>query len=777
MSPLRVVPARALAAPLGAAALSTLALWLALRMAVSGLLPAPAVALIAPASGLVLAGALFRAGVALRLVQGDAVHRRHGFWVVALGLVVGLPVLGAYSLVDPWETHYAEVAREMIERRDFVSPWWANEGFFMSKPAFVLWLEAASMKALGVSTGPSAMMVGAGGRLAHPEWAVRLPTFCFALVGTYVTYAAVARACGRRAGLFGALVQWTSAGFVMLSHQAMTDMPLVAGAGASLALFLLALTSPPEARVAAAWVSLGRRAVQLHAGHLVAALIVLVIAPQVVALALEHVHLGPAGLSVGPARFFAGSPHACGMPSQPLCAPQQFAHPRVAPGLEALVLAPLGGWLALRAASERRASRLAGLAAFAFAAMATMAKGPAGLVVPAAGVAAFVIHRRSVAPLARIDVLGGIVLVLAFVLPWYVAAWARHGRVFVDELVMRHMLGRTLEHLHDTNEGEDVGLSYVVRWLGFATFPWSGVLAAAALATPGAPNDRRAAARAVFFGAFLAACALVAAMRTKFHHYVLVALPPGAVLAGLWLDELAGEGPASSRGRRAVGATLLGLAAVLTLLVARDLGADGPPAGAARIVHLVTYRYDRRWPSAEVLGPALLALGALAAGATAAFGSVRLRARAAVAMSVVGLASALVVVALLARGAKDGGQREVFEVITRARASAPAPAPLVAYRLNWKGENFYSGNDVAIFVSSGAPMRTWMDEQRRRGARTFFFVTERSQASSLRSELSGTQGLLSLDEASDVRDSAQFTAFRANFAPFARSARAPVSGR
>lgn len=768
MSPLRVVPARALAVPLGAAALSALALFLALRMAVSGALPAPAVALVAPASGLVLAGALFRAGVALRLVRDGAVHHRHGFWVVALGLVVGLPVLGAYSLVDPWETHYAEVAREMIERRDFVSPWWANEGFFMSKPAFVMWLEAASMKALGVATGPSAML--AGGRLAHPEWAVRLPTFAFALVGTYVTYAATARACGRRAGLFGALVQWTSAGFVMLSHQAMTDMPLVAGTGASLALFLLALSAPEDARVAATWVALGRRSVRLHAGHLVAALILAVLAPQIVALAAEHVHLGPSGPTLGAARYFAGSPHACGMPSQPICAPQQFAHPRVAPGLEALVLAPLAGWLALRAATERRVSRLAGLAAFAFAALATMAKGPAGVAIPAAGVVAYVVHRRSLAPLARVDVFGGIVLVLAFVLPWYVAAWARHGRVFVDELVLRHMLGRTLEHLHDTNDGEDVGLSYVVRQLGFATFPWSGVVAVAALAAPGT-RDRRAGARALLFGAFVAAFALVAAMRTKFHHYVLVALPPGAGLAGLWLDELAAEGARASRGRRAIGATLLALAAAVVLLVARDLGAEGPPAGAARVLHLVTYRYDRRWPSAEIFGPALLALGALFAIATAAFASIRLRARAAVAMSVVAVAVALVVTATAARGAKDGGQREVFEAVARARRGASSPAPLVAYRLNWKGENFYSGNDVAIFIASGAPMRAWMDERRQGGARTFFFVTERSQASSLRGELSGTQGLISVDEASDLGDSAQFTAYRAVFAASARSAR------
>jgi 4-amino-4-deoxy-L-arabinose transferase-like glycosyltransferase len=38
------------------------------------------------------------------------------------------------GLIDPWETHYAEVARELWARDDWLSPFWAHEGFFFSKP-------------------------------------------------------------------------------------------------------------------------------------------------------------------------------------------------------------------------------------------------------------------------------------------------------------------------------------------------------------------------------------------------------------------------------------------------------------------------------------------------------------------------------------------------------------------------------------------------------------------------------------------------------------------
>ena len=755
----RAVSARELAPSVGGALLALAALFLSLRLAVSGVLPGPAVALVAPASLLTAAWSVDRAAAALGFTRDEPILRKHGFWVVAVGTIVGLPRLGASSLVDPWETHYAEVAREMIERRDFVSPWWANEGWFMSKPAFTFWVEAASMKLLGVHTGPNEVLASGGGRLAHPEWAVRFPAFAFALVGSYVVYAAVARVVGRRAALIGALVLWTAPGFAILAHQAITDMPLVIGATAALALVLVALTSTDAERTREVAVVLGGRRLTLHAGHLLAAAILLGLGPQILGLAAEHVHLGGGGLRLGAARYFAGSPHACGLPSQPACAPQAFAHPRLAPGLEALALLPVTGWLVLRAVEERRVARLAALAAWGIAAVATMAKGPAGLVVPAAGALAYVAHTRSLRSLARLEIPTGVVLAAALVLPWYFAAWARHGRVFVDELVMRHMLGRTLEHLHDTNEGEDVGFSYVVRHLGFATFPWSGFVAAA-LAHGLATRDRsrRAAAKVVMVGGALCALALVAAMRTKFHHYVLIALPPLAILTGIWLDERVAERRGASRLASTAGVALASVA--VALLVARDLGAEA--GGAARLMHLVTYRYSRAWPSVAHYRHALVAVGVMFSLGALAFAVRRARGHGLVAAVVVAVVAAVTVGNdYVARAAPDGGQRGVFEAYYRARG--PSRAPIVAYHLNWKGENFYAGNDVAIFIASGAPMKSWLEARRLRGDRVVFFVTERGGVGGLRAELEGVAR--GVEELTDRSVSAEFTLVRAELGP------------
>ncbi|HVH47053.1 MAG TPA: glycosyltransferase family 39 protein, partial [Labilithrix sp.] len=686
--------------------------------------------------------------------------RRHGFWVVALGTVLGLPTLGSSGLVDTWETHYAEVARVMLERHDFVSPWWAHDGWFMSKPVLTFWLEAMTMAAFGVRTGPDEVLAGASGALARPEWAIRFPSFALALLGTYVLYAGVARTCGRRAGLFGAVVLWTMPGFALLSHQAITDMPLVAGVGGSLGLLLRALSTSDSARVTPIAVRVGRRELRLHAGHAAALAILLVTVPQILTILLQQVHVDASGLHIRPDRLVAGSPHACLLPGQPACSPTAIAHPKLTPAIQAAIWSIPTVWLVLRAASETRVARLFSLGAWMFAALAAMAKGPAGLVIPAAASLVCVLARRSIRPLLRLELLAGLLLAVVMIGPWYLAVHARHGRVFLDELVMRHMLGRTLEHLHDTNEGEDVGIAYFVRQLGYATFPWSGIALSAVFAVRADERSRRGLARALLFGAGLISFALVSSMRTKFHHYVFVALPPLAMLTGLQLDEvIAISASPSGKGRKAWAAMMMLAAACVALLVARSASttADGAH-GPARFVLLLTYRYSRAWPSTGTFALAFGVLGVLGGIATALGASSRLRTKAIHLLAAVAVVLSAVLLDLyLPRCANDGGQREVIAAYYRDR-SASVQTPLVAYQLNWKGENFYTGNHLAIFVSSGAPMKRYLDRRRARPEEsTVYFVTERSRVRTLQQELGAFRTFVELTSAAI---SAEFTLVR-----------------
>ena len=72
--------------------------------------------------------------------------------VLALGAILLLPDLG-FGLWDPWETHYGEVAREIIARDDWISLWWQDE-WFWSKPILLFWMSAVAMGVLGVRAGP-----------------------------------------------------------------------------------------------------------------------------------------------------------------------------------------------------------------------------------------------------------------------------------------------------------------------------------------------------------------------------------------------------------------------------------------------------------------------------------------------------------------------------------------------------------------------------------------------------------------------------------------------
>src|SRR5256885_14990163 len=73
---------------------------------------------------------------------------RAGLVAAAFAALVFVPYLGAVGLWDPWETHYGEVAREMIQRNDYVHPYWENAWFF-SKPAFAMWMMALGMQLTG----------------------------------------------------------------------------------------------------------------------------------------------------------------------------------------------------------------------------------------------------------------------------------------------------------------------------------------------------------------------------------------------------------------------------------------------------------------------------------------------------------------------------------------------------------------------------------------------------------------------------------------------------
>ncbi len=182
----------------------------------------------------------------------------------------------------------------------------------------------------------------------------------------------------------------------------------------------------------------------------------------------------------------------------------------------------------------------------------------------------------------------------------------------------------------------------------------------------------------------------------------------------------------------------LGVAcAIPIVLVGRDLFSTVPGDidGPARLIHLFTYNYRRTWPadslsfagilSAFTLVCALLALGL-------AWPRVRRHALALFAVVAVAWTAWGIDVYLIA-AAPHWGQRETILAYYAARKGPQEP--FVAYQMNWKGENFYTGNRVPAFVSSGPKFKTWVTDQKKKGVTVMFFTTEHSRISSLKSEL------------------------------------------
>lgn len=125
--------------------------------------------------------------------------------VCALTFFVGL---GRPALTDSDEAFYAESAREMIERGDWLTPYYNGEPRF-AKPVLYYWLAAAAYGAAGPSPG-----------------AARLPAALAGAGLVLVTFFCARRWYDGPTALLAGLIAATSAGIVAMARQALPDLPL-----------------------------------------------------------------------------------------------------------------------------------------------------------------------------------------------------------------------------------------------------------------------------------------------------------------------------------------------------------------------------------------------------------------------------------------------------------------------------------------------------------------------------------------------------------------------
>ncbi len=112
-------------------------------------------------------------------------HRRlmwllSGLWLLLICWLAFFQNLGSLGLMDKTEALFVEVGHQMLERGDWVTPWWNGERFF-DYPVWGYWMVGLSFRLFGVS-----------------EWAARLPV---ALAASAVVVAG-----------FGLMLAWSPAG-------------------------------------------------------------------------------------------------------------------------------------------------------------------------------------------------------------------------------------------------------------------------------------------------------------------------------------------------------------------------------------------------------------------------------------------------------------------------------------------------------------------------------------------------------------------------------------
>ncbi len=779
--------ARSVAAPALNVVLAAFVLWLSLRLAVLGVIPAQTAVLAAavPASftWLVASAAVVLERLGFLAEPGRSLLGRHGFWLIALTTLLYLPRLGSVGLIDPWETHYGEVAREILSRDDWISLWWAQDGWFWSKPILNFWTQALSFLAFGVEWAPDRMIATvAEGRLPQPEWAARLPTFVVALAGQYVLYLGARAYLGRTAAFLGSLALMTMPYWYMLAHQSMADMVYVGPMCAAMGFLLLALRADADAQVRTVFVKLGRsRGFQVSGYHLLFGALLLAVLPQVLYLVSRNVSLEwgdvPLRLRLHVDRVAAGSPGNCGLPGNAGCNADVLVR-SLQPAAAALLWSSAMTLLIVLRSGERRAKRLLYLAAWFCTGLSFMGKGAPGLVLVLFTFGAFVLARGRLAEIRRADFVGFGLVTAAVVLPWFVQEYVRHGTEFFERLFIHDMYQRAFSHVHDTNKGDDTSFRYYVWQLGYGLFPWSGVAAAGTLVclarTLGAPaqgdGEAASAARGVSDIAYfcllwqLAAFGMFAITGTKFHHYALplvpaAALPAGVLLAGLLKQPGEARSAAATRslalgsgiGSLALGSGIGSLAlgcAVLAGLAGRDLAVTraGDLEGSVRLLHLFTYNYSRPWPDTLDYSAVFWAFTSAAVVFCLLFAVPKLRRAAVLALSGLGVVvTAWVLDVYMVEIAPHWGQRETISAYYERRAGPEEP--LVAYQLNWKGENFYTGNKVPAFVSSGKRFTEWVEGQKKAGVKVMFFTTEHSRIGTLKRELGGEREVELLTDA------------------------------
>ena len=162
--------------------------------------------------------------------------------------------------------------------------------------------------------------------------------------------------------------------------------------------------------------------------------------------------------------------------------------------------------------------------------LATLTKGPVGIIFPGAVILLYFLAIRDFSHLRKMKIPVGILLTSAVVLPWYWFMVQAHGQVFIDTFIGYNNITRFISPEHP----EIVWYFFIPVFIG-GFFPWSAILIPASwTALTESREDFRKLLFLIIWAAFIFVFFTIS--RTKLISYILPMFPPMAMVVGWYVD-------------------------------------------------------------------------------------------------------------------------------------------------------------------------------------------------------------------------------------------------
>ena len=171
--------------------------------------------------------------------------------------------------------------------------------------------------------------------------------------------------------------------------------------------------------------------------------------------------------------------------------------------------------------------------AYIFAGLATLVKGPIGLLFPGAIVFTYILITRNWSQLTKMKIASGLLVYAIVALPWYVIMYSLHGSAFIDTFLGFHNVTRFTSPEHP----EGVLWYYYVPVLILGFFPWTAIMLQSMWAS--LTKSKLDFPVLLFFNIWaMVIFVFFTISQTKLVSYILPMYPPLAMIVGWYIDRL-----------------------------------------------------------------------------------------------------------------------------------------------------------------------------------------------------------------------------------------------